>query len=159
MSIIHRFIPFYFISFSATPEHNGVFFNLSDSDIKIEEPILSAEMRVIVETTGPMPPRPWRERLVLYDGFSQRLIHSVVFQRGGARWVVFPVRCLVKRWLFSQNLNRGVLFMLKSHNLDVNASLTFRGEETGARLSNRPLLIVQTRSSQAQKKEIISRGR
>ena len=137
-------------SFTATPESNAVFFNLSVADIGTEERIFSAEIRVMVETTDPQPPVPWHGRLFLYDRRSHSLIHSQVFQEGAANWCVFPAHALVKKWLFSPSLNHGIYFMLKSHDPDVNfVSLTVTADPKVPR-NKRPLLVVQTYSNKVQ---------
>ena len=138
-------------SFTATPEHNNVVFvNLSVADIGTGESIVSAEIRVMIETTDPQPPLPWYGRLFLYDKFSHSLIHSQVFQGGAARRFVFPVRALVKRWLFSPSWNHGIYFRLKSHSPDANfVSLTVMAGLKAPR-NHRPLLVVQTYSKKAQ---------
>ena len=101
----------------------------------------------MVEIASHRPsPVPLRGDIVLYDQFSHEAIQSVAFRRSGTRWVMFSVRSMVQRWLFSQCLNCGVFVRAKSHNLDVNVSLKVKGgEQTGTRRNTLPLLIVKTR--------------
>lgn len=117
---------------------------MSDSKFRINERILSAEIRVMTKTTGAQPPLPWYTRLVMFDLPSRRPIHSVPFQGGKARWFAFPVsRSLVDRWISSKRLIRRIHFKLLSHNPDTNMSFKVTEDSDEAR-NKRPLLIVKT---------------
>lgn len=110
----------------------------------------------MVNTTGPHPPLPWHEHLVVYDQHSHRPIHSLPFQRGGARWIMLPAGALVKRWLVSRRLSHGVYFRLISDNPHTETSVrAVTGDSTGAR-TNAPLLLVQTNSTKGQLSEEIA---
>ncbi|KAL9980810.1 hypothetical protein ACROYT_G009448 [Oculina patagonica] len=108
----------YFIG-QAKSGYSDVFFNLNVSNIRIDEPILSAQIRVmveVVESIAPQPPLPSSiDHLVLFDQFNQRPVQTVMIQEGGARVVVFPVLDLVKRWIHSPGLNHGVQLRLQSN--------------------------------------------
>ena len=62
------------------------------------------------------------------------------------RSVVFPVRSLVKRWISSSRLNRGVDIRLQGDHPENEASLKVTVNPAGAGEDSRPLLVVQTQS-------------
>ena len=99
----------------------------------------------MVEIASHVLSLPLRGDIVLYDQFSHEAIQSVAFRRSGTRWVMFSVRSMVQRWLFSQRLNCGVFVRAKSHNPDVNVSIKVKGGQTGTRRNTLPLLILKTR--------------
>ena len=95
--------------FSASPGKNGIFFKLKDLRIRIDETILSANIRVMVKTIGPQPSFSQSNgNLVLYDQFNHKPLQSVAIQVGEARLVMFPLLSLVKRWLRFPRSNHGV---------------------------------------------------
>ncbi|XP_078375430.1 protein decapentaplegic-like [Oculina patagonica] len=131
----------------ATPGNKGIFFNLDVSDIRSDESILSAKVRVMVKTTGrPQSPVLSSGNLVLYDQLDQRPVQSLALKGGGARLVAFPVLDLVKRWIHSPPLNHGVYIKLHSNHLEDEDSLQVMIDSTGEARDNRPLLVVETQS-------------
>ena len=100
----------------------------------------------MVERIGPQPPLPWNGNLVLFDRFNQRPVQSVMIQGGGAKSVVFPVRPLVKRWINSPRLNRGVHIGLQSNQPEDELSLKVMVDSTGSARDYKPLLVVKTQS-------------
>ena len=123
---------------------------MNTSDLRIDESILSAQIRVMVEmveSIGSQPPVPWSGHyLVLFDQFNQRPVQKVIIQGGGAKLVVFPVLDLVKRWIHSPRLNHGVYIRLQSNYPEYEASVNVMVPSTGAATDNRPLLVVQTQT-------------
>lgn len=112
----------------------------------MDDPILSAEIRVLVKYIGPQPPLPSSENLVLYDMFTQRSIQSVTIQGRGDWSLVFPVLALVKRWIHYPRFNRGVYIMLHKTHLENLVHHKLMIESAGEGRDNRPLLVVQTQS-------------
>ena len=133
-----------FLSLTVAPLRNVVSFNVNGFNIEKKERLSSAKLRVMVEIASHVPSLPLRGDIVLYDQFSHEAIQSVAFRRSGTRWVMFSVRPMVQRWLFSQRLNCGVFVRAKSHNPDVNVSIKVKGGQTGTRRNTLPLLIVKT---------------
>ena len=133
-----------FLSLTVAPLRNVVSFNVNGFNIEKKERLASAKLRVMVEITSHVPSLPLRGDIVLYDQFSQEVIQSVAFRRSGTRWVMFSVRSMVQRWLFSQRLNYGVFVRAKSYNPNVNVSLKVKGGETGTKRATLPLLVVKT---------------
>lgn len=99
----------------------------------------------MVEIASHVPSLQLHGDIVLYDQLSHEVIQSVAFRGSGTRCVMFSVRSMVQRWLLSQRLNYGVFVRAKSHNPNVNVSLTVKGGETGTKRCKLPLLVVKTR--------------
>ncbi|XP_074635384.1 dorsalin-1-like isoform X1 [Acropora palmata] len=95
----------------ASSDDNGTVFSLTDSKLGRNEYIMSAMLRVNVEATTSLPPKT---RLALYDQLSDRPIYTADFEGGGVKSVMFPVRTLVQRWIFSERPRQGVYFKLLS---------------------------------------------
>ena len=133
-----------FLSLTVAPLRNVVSFNVNGFNIEKKERLSSAKLRVMVEIASHVPSLPLRGDIVLYDQFSHEAIQSVAFRGSGTRWVMFSVRSMVQRWLFSQRLNYGVFVTAKSYNPNVNVSLKVKGGETGTKRATLPLLVVKT---------------
>ena len=134
-----------FLSLTVAPLRNVVSFNVNGFNIEKKERLSSAKLRVMVEIASHVLSLPLRGDIVLYDQFSHEAIQSVAFRGSGTRWVMFSVRSMVQRWLFSQRLNYGVFVRAKSYNPNVNVSLKVKGGETGTKRATLPLLVVKTR--------------
>ena len=133
-----------FLSLTVAPLRNVVSFNVNGFNIEKKERLSSAKLRVMVEIASHVPSLPLRGDIVLYDQFSHEAIQSVALRGSGTRWVMFSVRSMVQRWLFSQRLNYGVFVRAKSYNPNVNVSLKVKGGETGTKRATLPLLVVKT---------------
>ena len=136
-----------FILFSATPGKNGIFFKLKGLRTRVDETILSANLRVMVKTIGPQPSfSSSNGNLVLYDQFNHKPLQSVAIQAGEAKLVVFPLLNLVKRWLRFPCSNHGVYIRIHSNHQGDEKSLRVTLDCTSKARDNRPLLVVQTQS-------------